>query len=95
MEKDLEIEEIPNLPNGFTSWIETYYEIVSAIQSQLDNKDEVGRAWEVENTEGLGGRYELAKELTDKFENQYKGIGWGFDLEWFDVIYEWIDNELK
>jgi len=91
-------EKQPIFPNGFTSWIETYYEIVSGIEQQLNNKDEIGRAWEVENTQGIGGRYELAKELTDKFEKQYEGVVWGETLaafDYFDAIYEFINNELK
>ena len=43
--------------------------------------------------QGRGGLYELAKELTDKFENKYKGKEW--DGEFFDTINEFLEEELR
>jgi len=38
--------------------------------------------------------YELAQELTTKFENQYKDTLWGEDLEFFETIEEFLNKEL-
>jgi hypothetical protein len=42
---------------------------------------------------GTGGLYELAEELTDKFEIQNAGVEW--DGEYFDAIELFIKTELE
>ena len=78
-------------PNGFTSWMETHHEVVSEINSRLmlsgDNK-----ANRVMYEGGAGAIYELAEELTDKFEEMNKNREW--DGEFFDEIEEFMEKEL-
>lgn len=78
-------------PNGFESWTETHHEIVSAIARNPE--DAHNKVNDIEATQGIGGLYEFAKELTDKFEEKYKGREW--DGEFFDTIYEFIEEEFK
>jgi hypothetical protein len=82
-------------PNGFESWHETHFEIVTAIQAFLVDDEAF---WPpviqaVQNMEGIGGMYELARDLTDKFENQNAGKNW--DGEYFDTIQEFINKEFN
>ena len=84
---------IKYFPNGFTDWLETHYEIVMAIEQQLNNTT-IGKAWEVENTQGMGGRYELSEDLTDEFELEYKDVLWGEELIYLDEIEKFIKREL-
>lgn len=82
--------ESKQFPNGFTSWMETHYEVVSFINSFSENyngttDEETQIAKRLENF-GIGGSYELAEEWTDAFELQYSAIDWGGDLDYFDEI---------
>jgi len=84
-------------PNGFTSWIETFYEITSAIERERAHdmgpwSDLIKR---VQEEQGTGGFYELAEQLTDLFEKQHEGTVWGVDAEFFDTIENWIEEEFK
>lgn len=79
--------------NGFTSWQETHFEIVSAITGEMrkdkfDSKVVDDRYAE----QGTGGMYELAEELTDEFEKLNKGRDW--DGEFFDEIAKFIQEKL-
>ena len=87
---DIYIEE--RFPNGFTSWYETFFEVVSDITIALTSSTPPYRIDCTQNKQGHGGLYELAKELTDKFETKNKGVMW--DGEFFDSIYKFLDKEL-
>lgn len=80
-------------PNGFTSWQETHFEVAAAIAAKLSEDVPAGRVAEVQENHGHGGLYELAEELTDKFEESTQGREW--DGEFFDEIEEFLENELK
>ena len=66
-------------PNGFVSWYETFYEVVSFIKNS--------------SLEGRGVLYELAKNLTDKFERLNKDRYWNGDF--YDAINIFLEEELK
>lgn len=76
-------------PNGATSYLETFYEVVSAL-ALLENggKDIINRV-----ERGTGGMYELAEDLTDEFERINKDREW--DGEFFDEIYEFVEEKSK
>ena len=80
----------------FEDWHETHFEIVSAINDQLNGNGnfEFGVAYTVACQNGRGGLYELAKDLTDKFEELYSETIWGEDLYWSDTIEEFVKKEL-
>jgi mevalonate pyrophosphate decarboxylase len=67
-------------PNGFTSWQETHFEIVSYISRQ----DEDGVVGFTALMGGTGALYELAEDWTDEFERLNQDKGW--DGEFFDEI---------
>lgn len=77
--------------NGISSWIETHYEIVSAI-SRAEDKGISPVVEEVMKTKGTGGLYELAEDLTDEFEYLHKDTEW--DGEFFDEIEAFIELKL-
>lgn len=79
-------------PNGFDSWQETHFEIVSAINKSVDVNGSMAN--KTIEAIGSGGLYDLAKELTNKFENQYINIEWGEEMIYQDVIEEFINKEL-
>lgn len=86
-------------PNGFTSWYETFYEVVDKI-SWLDSECTYFNYPTLENvieTQGRGGLYELAKELTDKFELKFKDVEWGVDefTDYYDELEKFLEKELK
>lgn len=84
-----------HFPNGFTTWIETFYEIVSAIERERghDSGPWSPRLIAINETQGTGGFYELAEDLTDKFEALHEGREW--DGEFFDTVEEFIEEEFK
>ena len=82
-------------PNGFTSWQETHYEVVSFLTLSLDREEDqfyevLGRIME---SNGVGYFYELAEGLTDKFEGLNCGREW--DGEFFEELESFIVIELK
>jgi len=81
-------------PNGIENYLETHFEIVQAITLEYMNEDPKGRVVEEHEAHGHGGLYMLAEELTDKFEQQYRNVKWGEDLDWFDTLEVFIKNEL-
>ena len=78
----------------WTSWIETHYEVVAAITLQLE-ENPIGseRIQNRYKAQGTGGMYELAEELTDKFETLNQNREW--DGEFFDEIEAFLCEELS
>jgi hypothetical protein len=80
-------------PNGFTSWQETHFEVVSEITKNLRVDKPTGLVFKTMMEKGTGGLYELAEELTDEFELLNEGREW--DGEFFDEIEEFLTEKLK
>lgn len=78
--------------NGFRSWAETHFEIVSMITLDLERGGN-NKVMELNETQGTGGLYSLAKQLTDKFEKLHEGREW--DGEFFEEIEYFYAQELK
>ena len=78
-------------PNGFDSWQETHYEVVAEITRIVEADEPFGLVSETLSTQGTGGLYELAKELTDEFEKLHAGREW--DGEFFDEIWEFLSTK--
>ncbi|MGL5749751.1 MAG: hypothetical protein ACRCXT_04440 [Paraclostridium sp.] len=79
-------------PNGLTSYLETYYEVVSMIEEFNGYDYSSERVTMIYESQGRGGLYELAKSLADKFETIHKGRVW--DGEFFDTIDKFLEEEL-
>jgi hypothetical protein len=95
-------------PNGFASWQETHYEVVTAINNNCSAEDMSEVFFEYADCvekrkvniinralreKGHGGLYELAEELTDEFESLNKGREW--DGEFFEEIERFLDEKFK
>jgi hypothetical protein len=63
-------------------YLEIHYEVVSHFNATEDN--EMCAAYQVRESKGMGGLYELAKEWTDEFIIQHK------ETDFNDV--DWVDN---
>lgn len=80
-------------PNGFESWQETHFEIVSYIYELRNNPPiESNIIEEIQLNKGIGGFYELAEDLTDEFELINKDREW--DGEFFDEIEDFLEKKL-
>ena len=79
--------EDERFPNGLDSWKETHYIVSSRIESISDQGLN-----EVVNNLSTGERWDLAKLLTDEFENQNSGREW--DGEFFDELDDFINSKL-
>ena len=79
-------------PNGFTSWMETHYEVVAKIEERLAIRA-TGVAHKRQHLQGIGGLYELSEELTDKFELEFEGEEWEGN-DFFDTIGRFLDTHL-
>ena len=68
------IQNLPKLtnkfPNGLSSYLETYYEVVAEITNSINLGSTSKRVEETEATVGRGGLWMLAEDLADKFELQ-------------------------
>ena len=84
-------------PNGFQSWMETFYEIVEyislRIHDDLDNPCMPIFIKDRYEAQGTVGMYELAEKLTDEFEKLNEGRDW--DGEFFDEIMKFIYEKNK
>ena len=84
--------EEKEFPNGLDSWIESHYEISQAIERASNFSDNavssIIQKW------GTGGLYDLANELTNKFERENKSVEWGIEKEYFDTMDEFLTNNL-
>ena len=87
---DMIITEKP-FPNGFDSWQETHYEVVAEITRIALADEGFGLVNETVTTQGTGGLYELAKELTFEFENLHAGRDW--DGEFFEEIWDFLTTK--
>ena len=76
-------------PNGLESYLETYYEVVSKIENDLNFGIE-NLSWKTDKDFGRKWLYDLAQALTLKFEQQYAPT-------WFEIydFYETIDKFLE
>lgn len=85
-----------NFPNTFEDWQESHFEIVQAITIEHIKKNPIGVVKERHESQGHGGLWELAKELTDEFELKYKDVQWGEgdEIEYFDIIKKFIKEKL-
>ena len=86
---------IPDFPNGFESWQKTHFEVVEVlvyIRGLEEDKKPKGfsEALDQSASEEL---YNLALNLTNKYEEQTKGKIRKLNL--FDEIEDFVWNELK
>jgi hypothetical protein len=79
------------IPTDFESWHETHYEIASYFSDIFFDtcKQEIAENYA---NQGTGYLYELAKDLTNKFEEIHKDRVW--DGEFIDEIDEFLYKEL-
>jgi hypothetical protein len=78
-------------PRDFDTWQETHFEIVEAILQQLQYPDSL--ASRIHDAQGRGGLYEMAKDLTNKFEEKFADTEW--DGNFFDELETFLDEEFK
>jgi len=87
----MEIMESRIFANGFESWHETHYEIVSMLTLEYERGNSI--VTDYMETNGTGGMYELAKDLTELFEIENKLREW--DGEYFEEIEHFFYTELN
>lgn len=76
-------------------YLETHYEMVSAITLKVEDEYPDPENFIVKRGEeqGRGGLYELAKELTDEFQEKHNGRLW--DSDFFDEIQSFLNEKNK
>lgn len=75
--------------------LEIHFEVVSYIK---DNIEDNGNISIVETMLGIGGLYELAADLSKEFYNHIQSLddnGGLKDGEFFDLLYEFLDDKFK
>ena len=77
-------------PNGFRSWIETFYEVTANLNFYISKSDYIA---EIYKEGGRCAMHNLAESLTDDFERKNKGREW--DGEFFEEIDEFCVTRLK
>lgn len=80
-------------PNGFESYLETHFEITSAIALAYNEYSLTSIVRKRHEAQGIGGLYELAQELTDEFEAQHENELWA-NKDFFETIDEFITKKL-
>ena len=71
-----------------TSYLETYFEVVSEMERRSDALYEA--------LPGTGGRWEFAEELTDMFELIHQDTDWDNDPKgWMETLEEFLYKQLK
>ena len=87
------VREVYPFPNGFQSWQETHFEVVNAIaiKERAGTSKSIG---DIVSTQGVIALYDLAEELTNKFERMYPLSTWECDGDYLDTIEEFLNEEL-
>lgn len=82
--------EVIIFENGFANWYETFFEVSSFIEQVLNSYDDPEHSVinKVQEAEGRGGLYELARKWTNLFEIIHKGKTW--DGEFFEEIEKFL-----
>lgn len=80
-------------PNGFEDWSETHYEMVAHLNETELIEGSMAERKRYE--QGVGGLYLLATALTDEFEEKYKGVVWGEELDYHDTLEEFLNEKEK
>lgn len=82
-------------PNGFDSWQKTHFEVVEALCYLRDIEEpQLQKSFsEMLNRSATDSMYQLARELTDKFEEATKGQL--RDRTLFEEIEEFVAREVK
>ena len=81
-----------NFPNGIPCYLETHFEISGAIAREFAKDTPTAVVADRHAAQGHGGLYELAEELTDKFESEHANVIW--DGEYFDEIEKFLAENL-
>ena len=94
-----EKSDVPEFPNGFNFWIETFMDVVWFIRNEMSSVSEEADNNLVHRTYNQGGFRDLrslALEWTNEFENEHKGVKWGEDndgLDWQETIDAWLSKK--
>lgn len=78
-----------NFPNGFRSWMETFYEVSNYVNEQLNTKGSSIAA--ICEAYGSDLAYSIAEKTTDQFEA--KNIGRIWDGEWWEEVQEFVKQQ--
>lgn len=81
-----------NKKQDLTSYLETHFCVVDRISQELSRDRLRGKVLFRYEVQGRGGVWELAQELTNKFEDLHKDTEW--DGEFIDEIEKYLDKEL-
>lgn len=81
--------------NGVDSYLETYFEIVSYMQTDLANTS-FSKLDEYISSGNIGFPilYDLAKDWTTEFEKLYEEEEW-YDKEWLDTLWEFVLDKIN
>jgi len=79
-------------PNGFQSWKETYFEVVSHIVEANNKGDNV--VTDIAASQGTTGLYDLAEDTTDLFEEAYSGSTWD-EKDYFEEVENFCNKQFK
>lgn len=86
--------EISRFPNGFDDWQETHAAICLRVGADLGQALHPSYLKKWLNKGGTGNVWEQCKDLTFQFEEKYKGVTWGDDLDWFDELDLFLNEKL-
>ncbi len=91
----LSIMAIPDFPNGFESWQKTHFEVVEVLvyMRNLEKEKKPKGFYEALDQSASQEMYNLALNLTNKYEEQTKGKEKKRSL--FDEIEDFVWSEVK
>lgn len=82
-------DRAPVFPNGFGAWQQSHFEMVCKIQTGALRRGSL--SYLRHEADGAGGLYQLATEMTDKFEQLYKGRTW--DGDFYDTLEAFCESQ--
>lgn len=79
-------------PTDLTEYLETHFEIVAYLTRREDEARTLSKF--THEVKGVGGMYELAKELTDEFIEKTAGTDWDGDVfGWHDAVWKFMNEK--
>lgn len=81
------------IPELNIDYLEVHHDIVAQVTLWEEKSNEGALISKAREERGQGGIYELCQEWTDEFQEVYGDIRWGENLEYYEVIEQFLNGK--
>lgn len=81
------------MPKLDVEYLEVHHNIVAQVTLWEEMSNEGTLISKAREEKGQGGIYELCQDWTDEFQEKYKDVIWGENLEYYEVIEDFLSEK--